>query len=201
MQRNGWPHFRSNGGPEPPLQPVTPMLTGVPTASCCGPPLRITNGLIAAINDRLAAAVPEKGGAILAAGGLLHLLIEDTSGRYTDSSWDISAQLTKVVGEAESAGHGTLAGSVHTHPSGFPDSSGADIATTREALDLNPHLAGLVIAVVSEGAPRERDLSVGARHRMSLHLLRRTPRRLCTVCGVRWFPQPGILLRASRSRR
>jgi molybdopterin/thiamine biosynthesis adenylyltransferase len=149
------------------------MLTGALTASYSGPPLRLTDGLMEAISDRLAAVIPERGGAILAAGGLLYLLIEDTSGRYTESSWDISDQLTKVVGEVESAGHGTVAGTVHTHPPGFPDPSSADIATTREALGLNPHLAGLVIAVVSEGTPRERDLPMGARHRMSLHLLRR----------------------------
>jgi len=137
-------------------------------------PIRLTDGLVNAIDDRLAAVPPERGGAILGCGDLLHLLVEDTSGRYSGASWDISAGLSAAVGRLETAGHGTLAGTVHTHPAGVPDPSGTDIATTRAALDLNPHLDHLLIAVVTEGAPREGDLPVGGRHRMSLHLLRRT---------------------------
>jgi Prokaryotic homologs of the JAB domain len=136
-------------------------------------PIRLTDGLIAAIRDRLAAVPPERGGAILACGDLLHLLVEDTSGRYSGASWDISTELSAAVGQLEAAGHGTLAGTVHTHPAGVPDPSGADIRTMSHALDLNPHLSQLVIAVVTEGTAREHDLAVDDRHRMSLHLLRR----------------------------
>ncbi len=135
--------------------------------------VQMTDGLMAAVRDRLAAVPPERGGAILACGDMLHLLVEDTSGRYSGASWDISAELSAVVGQLESAGHGTLAGTVHTHPAGVPDPSGTDIATMRHTLDLNPHLTHVVIAVVTEGLPREHDLAVGERHRMSVHLLRR----------------------------
>ena len=139
-------------------------------------PARLTDGLLNAINDRLASVPPERGGAILGCGELLHLLVEDTSGRYSGASWDISAELSATVGELEAAGHGMLAGTVHSHPVGIPDPSGRDIATTEKALDLNPHLGQLLIAVVTEGAPRERDLPVGERHRLSLHVLRRKHR-------------------------
>jgi len=57
-------------------------------------PVRLTDGLVASIRDRLAAAPPERGGAILACGDLLHLLVEDTFGRYSGASWDISAELS-----------------------------------------------------------------------------------------------------------
>ena len=88
----------------------------------------------------------------MAAGGLIHLLVEDTSARCSRASWDISAALSQTVGEIEAAGNGTLAGTVHTHPAGIPDPSGPDVATTRDALELNPHLGRLVIAVVTKGA-------------------------------------------------
>jgi molybdopterin/thiamine biosynthesis adenylyltransferase len=136
-------------------------------------PVRVTDGLVGAILGQLAAVPPERGAALLATGGLVHLLVEDTSARYSRASWDISVELSATVGEIEAAGHGTLAGTVHTHPAGIPDPSGTDIATTRDALELNPHLGELVIAVVTEGAPREHDLRVGPDHRMSLHMLRR----------------------------
>ena len=114
-------------------------------------PVRVTDGLVDAIHSRLAAVPPERGAALMAIGGLVHLLVEDTSARYSRASWDISAALSATVGELEAAGHGTLAGTVHTHPAGVPDPSGTDIATTRDALRLNPHLSELVIAVVTEG--------------------------------------------------
>lgn len=46
---------------------------------------RITDGVLAAIADRLAAVTPERGGALLAADGLVHLFVEDTHGDYTGS--------------------------------------------------------------------------------------------------------------------
>jgi molybdopterin/thiamine biosynthesis adenylyltransferase/proteasome lid subunit RPN8/RPN11 len=136
-------------------------------------PIRVTDALVDAILGRLAAVAPERGAALLGTSGLIHLLVEDTSARYSRASWDISGALSATVGEIEAAGHGTLAGTVHTHPAGIPDPSSADIATTRDALELNPHLGGLVIGVVTEGAPREHDLPVGPDHRMSLHMLGR----------------------------
>ncbi len=136
-------------------------------------PVRVTDGLVDGVRARLAAVPPERGAALLAVGGLVHLLVEDTSARYSRASWDISAALSATVGQLEAAGHGILAGTVHTHPAGVPDPSSTDIATTRDALRLNPHLDELVVAVVTEGTPREHDLPVGPGHRMSLHLLRR----------------------------
>lgn len=148
-------------------------------------PLRVTDGLVEAVLGRLAAVPPERGGALLATGGLVHLLLEDSSARYSQSTWDISHALSATVGEIEAAGHGTLAGTVHTHPAGIPDPSGTDIATTGEALRFNPHLGGLVIAVVTEGVPREHDLPVGPAHRMSLHLLHRGPDGQTSLARVR----------------
>jgi molybdopterin/thiamine biosynthesis adenylyltransferase len=149
------------------------MLTSEFTPDLSTTPVRVTDGLVDAIRSRLAAVPPERGAAVLAIGGLMHLMLEDTAARYSGASWDISAQLSATVGELEAAGHGTLAGTVHTHPAGVPDPSATDIATTRDALRLNPHLSELVIAVVTEGASREHDLPIGPDHRMSLHLLRR----------------------------
>jgi molybdopterin/thiamine biosynthesis adenylyltransferase/proteasome lid subunit RPN8/RPN11 len=152
---------------------MTAMRPGQDKADLTSAPIRATDGLVGAILGRLAAVPPERGAALLATGGLIHLLVEDTSARYSRASWDISAALSETVAEIEAAGHGTLAGTVHTHPAGVPDPSGTDIATTRDALELNPHLGWLVIAIVTKGAPREHDLRVGPDHRMSLHVLRR----------------------------
>ena len=153
-------------------------------------PIRVTDGLVSAILGRLAAVPPERGAALVAAGGLIHLLVEDTSARCSRASWDISAALSQTVGEIEAAGNGTLAGTVHTHPAGIPDPSGTDVATTREALELNPHLGRLVIAVVTKGAPREHDLPVGPDHRMSLHVLSRDHRGKMSLARVRGVVVP-----------
>ena len=153
-------------------------------------PIRVTDGLVGGILGRLAAVPPERGAALLAAGDLIHLLVEDTSARYSRASWDISAALSKTVGQIEAAGHGTLAGTVHTHPAGIPDPSVTDVATTRAALELNPHLSRLVIAVVTKGAPREHDLPVGPGHRMSLHVLRRNHREKMSLARVRGLVVP-----------
>jgi molybdopterin/thiamine biosynthesis adenylyltransferase len=177
-------HVGADGGPQPRVQPVTGMPAVRPGMNPTVPPIRITDGLLSAISSRLAAVPPERGGAILATGELLHLLVEDSSGRYSQASWDISAQLSATVGEVETARHGTLAGTVHTHPSSTPDPSCTDIATTSEALELNLHLGQLVIAVVTEGTPREHDLAVDTRHRMSLHLLHRDTRGQTSLIRV-----------------
>lgn len=164
---------------------MTAVLVGQDMVDLTCAPVRVTDGLVGAIRSRLAAVSPERGAALLATGGLNHLLVEDTSARYSSASWDISAALSETVGEIEAAGHGTLAGTVHTHPAGIPDPSSTDIMTTRDALELNPHLGGLVIAVVTEGAPREHDLPVGPDHRMSLHILRRDSRGQVCLARIR----------------
>ena len=163
----------SDVGPQSGVQPVSAMPTGRSEGDVTGAPVRVTDGLIDAILARLVTVPPERGGALLTAGGLVHLLVEDSSARYSQTSWDISTALSATVGEIEAAGHGTLAGLVHTHPPGIPEPSSTDVATTRDALGLNPHLGELLIAIVTEGTPREHDLPVGSRHRMSLHVLRR----------------------------
>ncbi len=178
-------HVGSDVGAQPRVQPVTAMPTGQDKVHLTIAPIRTTDGLVDAIFGRLAAVPPERGAALLATGGLIHLLVEDTSARYSRASWDISAALSETVSEIEAAGHGTLAGTVHTHPDGIPDPSGTDMATTRDALELNPHLGGLVIAVVTEGAPRDYDLPVGPDHRMSLHILRRDWRGQTSLARVR----------------
>ena len=149
------------------------------------PPIRITDGVLTAICARLAAPAPERGGALMAIGGLLHLVVEDNCGRYTRTSWDISAELSTAVGRLEESGHGTFAGTVHTHPSTLPDPSSTDIATTREALRRNAHLDGLLIAVVTAGTPREHDLRLGVQHRMSLHLVPRPGEERAVVARMR----------------
>jgi molybdopterin/thiamine biosynthesis adenylyltransferase len=164
---------------------VTATRPGPPVAGLDARVVRMTDGLLSGINSRLAAVPPERGGAILACGDLLHLLVEDTSGRYSGASWDISAELSDAVGELEAAGHGTLAGTVHSHPAGVPDPSGTDVATTEKALGLNPHLDQLVIAVVTEGRPREHDLPVGNGHRLSLHVLSRGAGGMATLVRAR----------------
>lgn len=164
---------------------MTAMPADQDKADLATAPVRVTDGLVKAIRSCLAAVAPERGAALLATGGLNHLLVEDTSACYSGASWDISAALSKTVGEIEAAGHGTLAGTVHTHPAGIPDPSGTDVATTRDALELNPHLGELVIVVVTEGTPREHDLPVGPDHRMSVHVLRRDSRRQVCLARVR----------------
>ncbi|MFE2516394.1 HesA/MoeB/ThiF family protein [Streptomyces mirabilis] len=134
--------------------------------------VRFTDSALEEICARLTSVPPERGGALLAVGDLLHLLVEDTHGRYTGASWQISGELSQTVGSLEASQHGTLAGTVHTHPKGIPDPSALDVSSTSKALAVNPHLDALVIAVVTVGPPRAGDLPVGDRHRMSLHLLR-----------------------------
>jgi molybdopterin/thiamine biosynthesis adenylyltransferase len=164
---------------------MTAMLVGQSKADLTIAPVRVTDGLVDAILGRLAAVPPERGAALLGSSGLIHLLVEDTSARYSRASWDISSALSVTVGEIEAGGHGTLAGTVHTHPAGIPDPSSTDIETTRDALGLNPHLGKLMIAVVTEGAPREHDLPVGPGHRMSLHSLRRDHMGKTSLARVR----------------
>jgi molybdopterin/thiamine biosynthesis adenylyltransferase len=178
-------HLSPDVGPQPWVQPVSTMLVDQFTTDVTIAPVRVTDGLVDAVHGRLAAVPPERGAALLAVGGLVHLLVEDTQARYSRASWDISSALSATVGELEAAGHGTLAGTVHTHPAGNPDPSATDIATTRDALGLNPHLGQLVIAVVTEGAPREHDIPVGPDHRMSLHLLLQDWRGQTSLARVR----------------
>lgn len=138
------------------------------------PPLvRFTDGLLRAIAEDLASVPPERGGAILGYDETGHLLVTDTFGAYSPASWLISAQLSTAVGRLENLGYGTLRGTVHTHPSGFVDPSGPDVATTTKALEMNPHLDELIIAVVTAGQPRPYDAPIGQSHRMSVHVLRR----------------------------
>ncbi|WP_176741443.1 ThiF family adenylyltransferase [Streptomyces sp. LUP30] len=126
-----------------------------------------------AIRERLCSVRPERGGALLVCGRLIHLFVEDTHGRYSAASWDISAQLSQTVGILERAGHGRLTGTVHTHPAGVPDPSPTDIRSTKKMLEINPHLDQMLIAVVTSGSPRALDVDLGAGFRMSLHVLRR----------------------------
>ena len=143
--------------------------------------VRFTDVVLDDIATGLAAHPPERGGALIGAGGIVHHLVEDTDGRYSGTSWDISSELTGAVQQAESAGHGTLIGTVHTHPAGSPDPSGQDLRATARLLDENPHLDQTVVCVVTEGEPRERDLPLGDDHRMSVHVAQRAPGGDCRV--------------------
>ncbi|MGY5014677.1 ThiF family adenylyltransferase [Streptomyces sp. 900105755] len=136
------------------------------------PVVRFTDSALDAICSRLASVPPERGGALLAVGDLLYLLVEDSHGEYTGASWYISGGLSETVAGLEAEAHGVFAGTVHTHPEGVPDPSALDVSTTGKTLASNPHLDALVIAVVTVGPPRADDLPIGGQHRMSLHVLR-----------------------------
>lgn len=133
----------------------------------------ITDSLIASINHHITMHPPERGGALMSAGGLIHHVVPDLDGDYTAVSWDISEELTLAVQVDEKRGRGTLAGTVHSHPSGTPDPSTPDILATARLLDANPHLTEAVILIVSSGQPRSTDLAVTSTHRLSAHLMRR----------------------------
>lgn len=137
------------------------------------PRIRITDGFVEAVRLELASVPPERGGAILSFGGTAHLLLSDSRGQYSRSSWFISREISEAVGILEGAGRGQLIGTVHSHPQGVPDPSHQDVSTTTKALDLNPHLTELLIAIVTQGTPRELDVHIGDQHRMSIHVLRR----------------------------
>lgn len=96
-------------------------------------------------------------------------------------SWDISRDLTDRVQRAETQGTGDLAGTVHTHPGGFRDPSDQDARSTARALDANPHLDQLVVAIVTRGDPRPTDCPVGSEWAMSLHVARRSPGGGCRL--------------------
>lgn len=136
--------------------------------------LRFSPDLVERVQEHIASFEPERGGALLADHGVVRELIEDHAGRYSPVSWDISPELTELVGRAERAGLGVLAGTVHSHPDGLPDPSATDVCTTTHALEQNPHLDSLLICVVTRGVPRDTDLPIGQRHRMSIHVLSRT---------------------------
>ncbi len=78
--------------------------------------------VVADIAARICIHEPERGGALLAAGDVIHYLVDDIDGRYTGVSWDISPNLTTEVQLAESAGRGRLAATIHSHPAGVPRS-------------------------------------------------------------------------------
>lgn len=137
------------------------------------PRVHMMDGFIDLVGSEIASKPPERGGAILGFGGTAHLLVSDNFGAYTQASWLISRELSDAVGVLESQSRGLLMGTVHSHPAGIPDPSGPDVATTSKALDLNPHLDQLWIAVVTAGEPRELDVAIGDHHRMSVHVLHR----------------------------
>lgn len=139
------------------------------------PATRITDAAVRAIAVDLTTVPPERGGALLGFGELIHFYLADTSGHYRATSWDISTELTQALQVVERQGAGQLAGTVHSHPQGTPDPSGTDVATTARALNENPHLDRLLIAIVTEGVARTTDLQITATHRMSMHQLRRGP--------------------------
>jgi molybdopterin/thiamine biosynthesis adenylyltransferase/proteasome lid subunit RPN8/RPN11 len=143
--------------------------------------VRFTDLVVDDIARLLAAHPPERGGALVAAGGLIHHLVEDPAGGYTHASWEISAELTAAVQAAESAGRGRLAGTVHSHPAATPDPSEQDLRATARLLERNPHLDAAAVCVVTRGDPRPGDLPVGDHHRMSVHLARRAPHGSCRV--------------------
>jgi molybdopterin/thiamine biosynthesis adenylyltransferase len=132
--------------------------------------LRFTDGVIDAIHTHLALVPPEQGAALLGFGDLVTVAVVDSDGSYSAVFWDISAELGKVVHDLETAGVGTLIGTVHSHPRGMVNPSATDISSTAKTLRLNPHLSSLLVAIVTEGPPSAPEhLAVGATHRMSLH--------------------------------
>jgi molybdopterin/thiamine biosynthesis adenylyltransferase len=146
--------------------------------------LVITDSVLDHIEKSLAAVPPERGGALLSAGNIIHYLVEDTEASYTSVSWDISPALTNSVQAAEIDRRGRLRATVHTHPAGVPDPSDQDMRATARALDENPHLDEIAICIVTKGKPRPSDISVGGCHRMSIHNVRRAPGGGCRVVRV-----------------
>lgn len=163
------PLTRRRGGRGTGPRPVV----GDPGHGAAGPVVRFTTDLMKRLQERIAAFEPERGGALLTARGVVREFVEDQTGQYSPVSWDISAELTEQVGEAEGAGLGVLAGTVHSHPDGVPDPSATDVRTTTHALEQNPHLDALLICVITRGVPRDTDVPVGTHHRMSIHILTR----------------------------
>jgi molybdopterin/thiamine biosynthesis adenylyltransferase/proteasome lid subunit RPN8/RPN11 len=153
---------------------TTPTQGAGDTTAAASTELVVTDLALEAIAARLTTCVPEHGGALLAAGDLVHLYCDDLDATYTSTSWLISRELSAAVGTLEERGCGALAGTVHLHPRGVPDPSGPDITTTEKALDANLHLSALHIGIVTEGEPRPTDVALGARHRMSVHTLTRS---------------------------
>ena len=146
--------------------------------------ITFTDAVLDDIDKTLATVPPERGGALLAAGGVIHFLLEDKAGSYTSTSWDISSWMTPLVQAAESAGRGRFRATVHTHPAGVPDPSGQDVRATARVLEENSHLDEIVICIVTVGRPRAADLPIGETHRMSIHLARRAPGGSCRVARV-----------------
>ena len=154
--------------------PTTPSDPAAPPALPAPADVELDEALLAAIGERIATVAPERGGALLAGpDGVARLLLEDDCGTYSPASWDISPQLTGAVGELEEGGELVLCGTVHSHPAGMPDPSSTDVRTMTHTLELNPHLDRMIVLVLTEGAPRDGDLAVGAAHRLSVHVLDR----------------------------
>ncbi|MFI6779286.1 ThiF family adenylyltransferase [Nocardia sp. NPDC050412] len=163
--------------------PAERMAAGPTAHSDTVPTVRLTDGALAAIAASLTTVAPERGGALLGIEGMTHLLLSDTQGSYSPVSWDISEELTTAIGALESAGHGILTGTVHSHPRGIPDPSSTDLRTTALALQMNPHLDRLLIAVVTEGVAREFDVAIGSSHRMSVHVLAKSSGPTAPTCS------------------
>src|SRR5665811_2356421 len=138
------------------------------------PAASFTDGLIYEIDHVLCSVPPERGGALIGAAGIAHHLVEDVSGGYSSSWWDISSELTNSVQSVERAGRGRFCGTVHTHPAGVPDPSTQDFISTQRTLEANPAISSLLVCIVTEGSARDGDLVVGLRHRMSVHVVTRS---------------------------
>lgn len=134
----------------------------------------ITDGLVAAIEERIGFRDPEHGGVLLASGNLFHTFVDDEHGRYSDSHWDVSDEVVELCVKLQKRSFGVYGGQVHSHPAGVPDPSTADRELMKDALSRNPGREFLLLPVVTVGTPRPGDVAIGLTHRMSIHIAERT---------------------------
>jgi hypothetical protein len=103
----------------------------------------IIDDVTTAIERKLLAFPPERGGAMLGLPGLLVItaFIYDEEAATTGASFVPSKRLTAQVREHEQTSGTELKGIIHTHPDSFDRLSGPDHRAVACGLDANPHLS------------------------------------------------------------
>ena len=146
-----------------PPQPVAPEVA-----------VRITDGLVWAIERDLAPDGPNVGAAIMGVGELAHLLVVDSAEPPRVGLWTVTPELSRVVAAIEAGHHGWFLGTVHNRASGEKSPSPDEVASLVDVLRAHPRLDRLLVGVVSSSAPQAHDVAIEPDSALSMYELRVT---------------------------
>ena len=115
--------------------------------------VKITDGVISALHEHIAAHGPERGGALFgprSSDTWISHFVYDQEGKTTGISYTPSTWLVKAVPELERDTGLAFRGIVHSHPAGFARPSLVDLQAARQFLQLNPTLKKMHLPIVTQ---------------------------------------------------